>query len=273
VEQFKGFLIAGNKGLNLYNYLGSRTAVKKIMRFRSPKLVVDEIEHVMKDYGAREISFWDDTFSGDPNWTIEVCAEIKKRKLDIIWSCYCNILGTTEEMIRQMAQAGCWNIFFGIESGNEDLLMKMRKGLTLDKIRQIIKITKEVGIEIRASFMIGVPGETPEKAMNTINFAIELDTDYAQFSICTPYPGTELWSIASKEGKLLNTELTNFHGWDPVWLPNGYDNKEQLIALQKLAMRKFYLRPSFVLNKILKIRSVNDIVRYAKGARLVAGFT
>jgi len=244
-----------------------------MMRFRSPKLVVDEMQHVMEAYGAREVYFWDSTFSGDPDWTIELCKEIKRRKLDVTWSCFCNILGTSEEMIKEMAEAGCWNILFGIESGNEDLLLKMRKGLSLDKVRQIVKITKEAGIEIRASFMIGVPGETPEKGMNTINFAIELDPDYAQFSICTPYPGTELWGIASKEGKIIDKDFSNYHGWDSVWIPDGYESTEQLRKLEKLAMRKFYLRPKFILNKIKKIKSPTDLIRYAKGARLVAGFS
>lgn len=243
------------------------------MRFRSPKLVVDEIQHLMETYGTKEISFWDDTFSGNPAWTVEVCKEINKRGLDIVWSCYCNILGTTEEMLGYMAKAGCWNIFYGIESGNEDLLLRMRKGLTLDRIRQIVKFTKQQGIEIRASFMLGVPGETPEKGMNTIKFAIELEPDYAQFSLCTPYPGTELWENASNWGKLVETDYAKYHGWEAVWLPEGYQSKAQLLELEKLAMRMFYLRPKFIWNKIRKIRSFEDIVRYAKGARLVAGFT
>ena len=112
--------------------------------------------------------------------------------MKLVWSCYGRVDTTTKDMLREVANAGCWSIFYGLESGNQDLLDGINKGITLEQIRETIKWTHKFGIETRGSFMLALPGETPEKAEKTINFAIELDLDYAQFTPAYPEYGTKL---------------------------------------------------------------------------------
>ena len=115
--------------------------------------------------------------------------------------------------------------------------------------------------------MISLPGETPELAEQTIQNALDLDPAYAQFSICTPFPGTELYDEIKegKWGKLTTEDFSKFHAWDVVFLPDGYKDKEEVLKMSQNAFKKFYMRPNYILRTILKIRSFEDIRRYTRG--------
>ncbi|MBI5049224.1 MAG: cobalamin B12-binding domain-containing protein [Deltaproteobacteria bacterium] len=243
----------------------------KKVRQKSPERVISEIKHVMERYKAREISFWDDTMTINKNWIMEFCDRIISEKIDITWTCYGHVNTVTKEVLLKMKKAGCFNIFYGYEAGDQMLLDLISKGTTLDKIRQVNQWTKEAGIEIRASFMLGLPGETPELARKTMGFAIELEPDYAQFSLTTPYPGTTLWQQAKVYGNL-KTDFSEYHGWSAVFLPHGYKNREELSSMEKEAMRRFYFRPRYILNQLKKIKNIVDLIRYVKGFRFALGF-
>ena len=201
-------------------------------------------------------------------WMHDFCDALEHEKMKIVWSCFTRLNLVDKPLLEHMKKAGCWNIFYGIEAGDQELLDNMKKMMTLDQMRQGVRWTKEAGIEIRGSFMIGLPGETPEKARKTIAFAIELDPDYAQFSITTPYPGTELWNTYKKWGTLDKT-FKDYHGWSPVFVPFGYKDRKELMEIHKEAFRRFYMRPKFILRSIAKIRSFNDIKRYLNGFKVV----
>ena len=206
------------------------------------------------------------------NWTTDFFEALKREKIDIKWSCYGYFNYLNKEMLLKAKEAGCWNIFFGIEAGNQMLLDTIKKGFTLDKAREVIKWTKEAGIETRGSFILGLPNETPALAKETIDFAIELDVDYAQFTLNTPFPSTEMWKTGKEYGTI-NTNFAEYSVHNPVFLPHGYKSKEELQDMQKLAYRKFYFRPSYIMKKILGIRSVTDIKKYAAGLKFLAGMS
>jgi len=243
----------------------------KRVRQMSPGRVVEEIRHVMERYGAREISFWDDTMTINRNWMMEFCNMILRKGIDITWTCYGHVNTVTREVLFKMKEAGCFNIFYGYESGNQGLLDNIAKGVTLDRIREVNRWTKEAGIEVRASFMLGLPGETPDLARKTIDFAIELDPDYAQFSLTTPYPGTDLYKKAKDYGDL-KEDFSEYHGWNAVFLPSGYKDRDELLTMEKEAMRRFYFRPRYILNQFKKIKNIVDLIRYIKGFRFALGF-
>lgn len=243
----------------------------KRVRQMSVNKVIDEIKHVIERYGAKEISFWDDTMTINKNWMMEFCNRILEERIDITWTCYGHVNTVTRELLFKMKEAGCFNIFYGYESGDQGLLDGIAKGITLDRIREVNEWTKEAGIEIRASFMLGLPGETPGLARKTIGFAIELEPDYAQFSLTTPYPGTTLWQEARRYGDL-TTDFSEYHGWSAVFVPDGYRDREELMAMEREAMRCFYFRPRYILNQFKKIRGPVDIARYIKGFRFTLGF-
>lgn len=240
-------------------------------RQRSVNKVIDEIKYLIQEYGTKEISFWDDIFTMNRNWVLEFCQRIKKEKIEIIWSCYSRLNLVDPEILKAMKEAGCWNIFVGIESGNQDILDNVKKIMTLESIREKVKMVKESGIEVRGSFVLGLPGETPEKGRNTINFAIELEPDYAQFTLCTPYPGTDIWNNHEKWG-ILNKGLVNYNEWQPVFLPHGYKTAKELKKVHSEAFRRFYLRPRYVWGRLKKIDSTDEVLRYMKGLRMVLGF-
>lgn len=240
-------------------------------RQRSVNKVIDEIKYLIREYGTKEISFWDDIFTMNRNWILEFCNKIKEEKIDIIWSCYSRLNLVDPEMLKAMKEAGCWNMFVGIESGNQDILDNVKKRMTIEAIREKVKMIKDSGIEVRGSFVLGLPGETPEKGRNTINFAIELEPDYAQFTLCTPYPGTDIWNTYEKWG-VLNKGLVNYNEWQPVFLPYGYKTAKELKQVHSEAFRRFYLRPKYVWGRIKKIDSTQEVFRYMKGLRMVLGF-
>lgn len=252
-------------------YCSNNTVFGKKIRLRSPKGVVDEIKFVMEKYGAKEIAFWDDTLTIKKDWIGELCDRIINEGIDIVWSCYARVNTVDKDLLKKMKSAGCWNIFFGLESGSQELLDNIKKGITLEQIRNAISWTKEAGIETRGSFMLGLPGETPELARKTVDFAISLDLDYVQFCITTPYPGTELYANAEKYGTL-NKTLSKYTIWEPVFVPKGYRDSEELKKVHTEAFRRFYLRPAYVLKRIRKIRTLTDFARDLKGLRLVLGF-
>ena len=240
-------------------------------RRRSPQKVIDEIKHCVEKYGVKEISFWDDTLSYHKKWMKEFLDLLMKADLDICWSCFAAVNTVDEEMLKLMSKAGCWNIFYGYETGVEVLAKNMlthRKNRDFEKMKQVAQWTKNAGIEVIGSFVIGLPGEIPELARQTVQNAIELDPDYAQFAIACPYPGTQLAKEIKqgKWGKFVSNELEEYTTESVTWLPSGYSGVKELEDMQRYAFRKFYLRPSYIFKRILKLRSVEDLKRHIKGA-------
>lgn len=242
----------------------SKSTFGRDYRVRSPENVVSEIKYLMNDYNVKEISFWDDIWGLKDSWTKEFCNLILKEKLDITWSCETRVDAVNLEKLKLMKKSGCWNIFYGIESGNQDLLDLIGKGITLEQARNAIKWSKEAGIEVRANFMLALPGETPEKAKRTIDFAKELDPDFVKFNITTPYPGTRLYDQAMEYGVLENSP-DRFTNYFPVFVPNGYSSKEEILKLRRRAYRAFFFRPTYIVKRLLKLRSFGELIRHMKG--------
>ena len=253
------------------DFCSNNSVFGRKIRARSPERVVDDIKYVKSKYNMKEISFWDDTMTVNKKWLERFCNCLIENKVNVTWTCYSRVDTVNLEILKLMKKAGCWNIFYGYESGNQQLLDNINKGITLEQIRNANKWTKEAGIEVRASFMIALPGETPEMAKKTIDFAIELEPEYAQFSITTPYPGTKLYETAKQSGKLRD-DFSKYNMWEVVYVPEGYMDEKQIVAIEKLAMRKFYFRFRFIFEKIKRVRSFEDIRRYINGLKMAIGF-
>ena len=235
------------------------------VRFSSPARVVAEIEHLVERYGAREITFWDDTMTLNKRWMHELCERLIATRLDVVWSCFAAINTITPELLATMKAAGCWNIFYGIETPDEHLKkhIRIQKFGSLDHVRRIVRQTQEAGIEVRAAFMVGLPGETAASAMKTLDMAMELEPDYAQWNYTVPYPGTELWTEMAAHGRLLARNWGEFSNWYPSYLPFDYRSADELIRLRQRILRRFYLRPRYVWGRLTRIRDRDDLRRYA----------
>ncbi|MEK6970148.1 MAG: radical SAM protein [archaeon] len=252
----------------------SKTTWRRKMRFRSPKNVADEMEYCVKTFGVKEFNFMDDLFGINEKRVIDVCAEITRRKLDARWVAFARTDTITEPMLRAMKEAGCVKISMGIESGNQDVLNKMRKSLRLDQVKKGIKLMKKHGFEVHSSFMLGNVGDTDETIQDTIRFAKELDLDNATFFITSPYPGTDLYGISMEQGFV--TSQTPWEDFIPLGdrqplLVQGAVPYERLIQYQKQAFKEFYLRPSVLVKKFFKIRSVSDIRTLVEGLTVFKG--
>ena len=170
-------------------------------RTRSPKNVVDELEFLHNTYGAKYFAFIDDAFTVDQRRAAEICEEIKKRKLKIKWACETRVDRVTKALLLEMKEAGCADIWFGIESGSQRVLDTMKKGISLEQTIKAFKWAKEVGIKPNPNVILGVPGETKETAWETIRFVERLIPDYMGcYTVATPYPGTPMYDYIQKNG-------------------------------------------------------------------------
>jgi len=167
-------------------------------RFRNPKLVVDEMEQVLA-YGFKEINVQDDLLTVNHRHLRTICDEIITRGLKFNWSAFSRVDTVNPEILRKMKDAGCTWISYGVESGNQQILDKVEKKITLEKIRYGVKLAKEAGINVLSSFILGLPGETRETLEETVNFAEELETLYG-FHVLAPCPGTKVREKAKEYG-------------------------------------------------------------------------
>ena len=167
-------------------------------RQRSFQNVINEIKFCMKEFGYKSFYFVDDLFTMNAQRIKGLTDTIKEERLNIRWQCLARVNNATPEMFKQMKEAGCYKIHFGIESGNQNIINKVQKAITLDQVRNAVKYCKAAGIRTKGYFMLGLPGDTVDTMQNTIDFAEELQLGDAMFSITTPFPGTELWNSIDK---------------------------------------------------------------------------
>lgn len=240
-----------------------------IFRARSPENVLREIEYLKERYKIREIIFYDDSFTFDRQRIIEICRLLIEKKLNIKWKCETRVNLVDQDLLQLMKKAGCYLIGYGIESGNQRILNILKKGIMLDSVKRAVELTKKTGIETLGYFMLGIPGESEKEIKETIEFAKNLNVDYAQFSIATAFPGTELYQIAKAENRVPKD-------WQDSFYALGQTQKiislcglapKTLQKYLKMAYRSFYFRPKYILNKIKKIKSADDFTFYLKGAR------
>lgn len=181
-------------------------------RVRNPVNVVDEMEWLVKTYGFKSVYFDDDTFDIGKERIFKLCEEIKKRNLKVPWAIMARADTLDREMLEEMASANLIALKYGIESADQNILNNSGKRLDLKKAIENIKITKELGIKIHLTFAFGLPGETKETIRKTIELALKLDPDSVQFSIITPFPGTDYYNTLLKKGFLLAKNWSDFDG-------------------------------------------------------------
>ncbi len=227
------------------------------LRQRSAKNIVDEMEEIKNKYNIHYITMWSDTFTLDRKFVMDLCEEILKRKLIIKWMCNSRVDTVDEEMLKAMKKAGCIGIAFGVESGVQEILDKAGKKTTLKEIEKAFKLMKKVGIESLAHFIFGLPGETTKTIKKTVKFAKKLDPDYAQFYCAIPFPGTDFYKQA------VNNNWLTTNDWSKYEINQAIINTpslsiEELKRARKKAYQSFYLRPTYILKIILKIKSLKE---------------
>lgn len=186
-----------------------RRMVGNRVRLRNPLLVVDEIEEILS-YGIDRINVADDLFVSSNGKVKEVCDEIIRRGLRFGWSAFARVNTVDLETLKLMREAGCDSVSFGVESGNPEMLKRIRKGITRDQVRHAVGLCREVGIIAHTSFIVGLPGETSETLRETGEFAAGLGSLYG-YHFLTPFPGTTVREEVSKyDLEILTDDWTRY---------------------------------------------------------------
>jgi anaerobic magnesium-protoporphyrin IX monomethyl ester cyclase len=170
-------------------------------RFFSPKRVVDEVKYMIDRFGSKGIYFINDNFTIRKKETIDLCEMMKKEKLDLQWICDTRADMLTQELLVKMREAGCRTIWFGVESGVQRILEKINKHISLEQVEQAFKMCRKEGIQVAASFMLGIPGETKADMEATFKFAQKLNPDLCQFNVFIAYPDSLLYEEILQSGK------------------------------------------------------------------------
>ena len=231
------------------------------VRRRSAENIVAEIRECVEKYNIRNFLFWADIFNLDRQWTIDLCQAIIDSGLKITWSANTRADTADLEMAKIMYKSGCRLVSIGVESGSQYMLEKMGKKITLDDVRKTVKIFKQAKIRIYNYFVIGLPWETEETIEETIKFAIELNSDFISFYTATPLPGSRFYDYA-KEHNLFDKD-TSFE--DAYFYPSvntHHLTKDRVFKLHKSAIKRFYLRPLYILKMLVRIRSFEEIKNY-----------
>lgn len=237
------------------------------MRFRSPESIISEIKQ-LRLLGINHILFIDDTMTLNKKRMNKLLDYMIKEEFNIRWACTTRVDCVDKDLLVKMKKAGCIKVDFGIESGNQRILDLIRKGITLDQARNAVDITKSVGLDVVTYFMLGHPGETKDTIEDTIRFACELNPDVAQFAVHVPLPGTETWKFA-KNGEygmeLLTDSVDNVGKYGETAVIRVNDLSEyDLPRYQNLAFKRFYLRPGYILNRLMRLNNLIKLINTIK---------
>jgi radical SAM superfamily enzyme YgiQ (UPF0313 family) len=242
-------------------YFGDR------LRLRRPENVVKEMEYYVRRMRARELVMFDETFTADRGFTLELCRLIKERNLQFRWNIRTRVDVLDEELLGALKDAGCKVVHLGIESGSAKTLRAMRKGITLRQARQVVRIAQRIGIETRGYFMLGFPGETIKDMKATIRFSRSLGLDWASFSLTLPHPRTEIEKKAREVGLVGKNFWRDFTLGKSTstlsYFTTGEYDTGDLQRWRRKAYLLFYLRPLIVFRMIrraLRDRSLGTLL-------------
>lgn len=231
------------------------------VRRRSPENIVAEIRECVEKYNIKNFLFWSDIFNIDKDWTMKLCQAIIDSGLKITWSANTRADTADYEMAKMMYKSGCRLVSIGVESGSQYMLEKMGKKITLNDVRRTVKVFKKAKIRIYNYFVIGLPWETEETVEETIKFAIELNSDFISFYTATPLPGSRFYDYALEHNLFdKETSFENAYYYPAVNTHNL--TRERVFELHKAAVKRFYLRPLYILKMLLRIRSFEEVKNY-----------
>ncbi|MFH1328817.1 MAG: radical SAM protein [Candidatus Bathyarchaeota archaeon] len=273
IEHYHDFEIAGKPCAQIFTTRGCpsgcifclfRQVVYASPRYRkrSPSKVIDEMTIVKEKYGAKQVYFDDDTMAADSRHMRALCQEILDRRLDIPWTCMGDIT-LNYETLSLMVKAGCVGVKFGVESMNMKTLQDIKKSfINLEKVEQFTRWCKKLRMWTHSTYAIGLPGETKDDVTKTINFAMKLKTDSAQFSMATPLPGTPFFKMAKEKGWLVTDDWTRYDGSSYAVVSYPKLTNTDIEQLHQKALKQFYKRA--IVRAAVSPRKVINLAR-AKG--------
>jgi radical SAM superfamily enzyme YgiQ (UPF0313 family) len=263
LKRIPAALLIASRGCPGHCAFCDRSVFGNVLRAYSAQYTFELIEELYERYGIREIQLRDDNFVAYRKRLKELCEILKRKKLNLVWTCTGRVDMVNPEILATMKEAGCWQIWYGIESGSQDVLKAIKKQTTIEQIERAVGMTHDAGISPCGFFIVGHPTETRESMDSTIRLALRLPLDEAHFSFMTPFPGSELYRRAHEFGSF-DSDWKKLHGWLPVFVPWGLTPAD-LERASKRAFRSFYFRPRIVWAYLLKIRGWRQLRIYFMG--------
>lgn len=244
----------------------SQSVFGRKWRCFSAEYIVNEIEFLIKQNSINTVQFQDDLFALYPERVINFCHLLKAKKIKVSWNLSSRVDIIDENLFGIMHDAGCNIVYFGIESGDDDILKILKKGHSIHQVKSAVKAAKRAGLKVHGSFMLGNPGETKQTIKNTIKFALSLPLDAASFFITAPYPDTELTTIASQYGMINYGHWSQYRGHPEkaVFIPFGIKG-DYLLEKQRYAYRKFFFRARIIFDRLKRISDAVVLKMYVKG--------
>ena len=251
----------------------NRPQMGRRFRARSAFSVTQEMA-LCRAMGIREFLIYDDTFTVDPERVNEICEQIILQKLDVRFDIRARVDTVDAGMLARLKAAGCAGIHFGVESGSDRVLERLGKNIRRDQVKKAFDLTRQADIATLAYFMIGNPSETIADMEDTFTLAREIHPDFAHITILTPFPGTALYAEALEKGIIATDVWAGFAkeprpGFTPPhW--GEFFTRQELMRMLRAGYRRFYLHPSYILDRLKKTRSFSDLAKKARAGWSVA---
>ena len=239
-------------------------------RYRSfsPTYIVSEMQCLVSEYGARDIAVLDSTFTVSIQRVEGIIEEMKRQNLKVNWTCTVRADMVSYELLKKMREAGCWRVRLGVESGSDEVLAFIKKGITREQVKNAARWAHKLGLQPKGFFMIGHLVDTRETINETMRFARSLPLKDITLQINTPMPNTEQYDYCKDYGTFAVEDFKDFSYWEPVFIPRGL-SRDYLTKAFRRFYRSFYLRPVIFWRHLCSIRSGYDLVKYALAAGLV----
>lgn len=208
-------------------------------RTRSLTDVVDEMEWLINEWGFRSVYFDDDTFNIGRKRMLQFAREVKSRGIGVPWAIMARADNMDREILEALKDAGLYSLKYGVETASQDLLNECEKNLQIDKVRDTIEITHELGIKMHLTFMFGLPSETERTASETIDLALWAKPESVQFTIATPFPGSKYYKMLKEQGRILTDDFSRYDGFRSAVIKTDHLEPNQLEKIARTANEKW----------------------------------
>lgn len=246
----KFLLVNTNRGCPYYcTFCNACIYYGRTPRRRSVNHIMEEIKTDVDHFGVTNFMFWAEEFILNKSFVLELCNAINNSGLNIQWVCNSRVDAADTEILTAIRKAGCWNIAFGIESGVQEILDAVTKGITLAQIRSAVSMAKQVGLQVTGHVIIGFPMDTHETIAATGQFIDSLELDFVQYYCAMPYPGTALYNDALENGWLTTTEWRHWEHNSSV-LSYPQLSAAEIMKLRRRLMLHWYFTPKRIINTV-----------------------
>lgn len=222
-------------------------------RFHSPERVVEEMQYLIDRFHIKEVMFKDSEFTLRQERVEKICDLILEKKISIVWSCNSRVGSVSLPLLQKMRRAGCRVVQFGVESGDQKILDVLKKRITIEQIKETFRSSRKAGLKTLAAIMIGNPGETKRSIEKTVELIREIKPTYSKYTFLTPFPGTELYSLAYQNGWLLDNFDPFSMKFDTCVMNATEMTTEDLQKMFHRLYKSFYLRPAYLFRRVFTL--------------------